>query len=159
MLPRPDLTALQRCTIKNPRTTRQSGMKRGIFLKIRDPGILQMYGSDAGQPPQSLYTKGLSPLCDLLTYTCACTYAYRLDIHTTQSPAFMLSVSYIYATLPCICTVTAPWDYALRMACNNKLSALHITCIVIGNSSRFLDLPVRMMKTSATCSCQAWTTQ
>ena len=26
--------------------------------------ILQMYGSDAGQPPRSLYTKGLSPLCD-----------------------------------------------------------------------------------------------
>ena len=23
-----------------------------------------MYGSDAGQPPRSLYTKGLSPLCD-----------------------------------------------------------------------------------------------
>ena len=25
---------------------------------------LQMYGSDAGQPPRSLYTKGLKPLCD-----------------------------------------------------------------------------------------------
>ena len=24
-----------------------------------------MYGSDAGQPVQSLYTKGLSPLCDI----------------------------------------------------------------------------------------------
>ena len=24
-----------------------------------------MYGSDAGQPPRSLYTKGLSPLCDI----------------------------------------------------------------------------------------------
>ena len=30
--------------------------------------ILQMYGSDAGQPVPSLYTKGLSPLCD----TCIC---------------------------------------------------------------------------------------
>ena len=30
-LPRPHLTALQRCTTKNPRTTRHSGMKRGIF--------------------------------------------------------------------------------------------------------------------------------
>ena len=26
--------------------------------------ILRMYGSDAGQPMPSLYTKGLSPLCD-----------------------------------------------------------------------------------------------
>ena len=25
-----------------------------------------MYGSDAGQPPRPLYTKGLSPLCDTL---------------------------------------------------------------------------------------------
>ena len=24
-----------------------------------------MYGSDAGQPPRSLYTKGLKPLCDI----------------------------------------------------------------------------------------------
>ena len=26
--------------------------------------ILHMYGGDAGQPPRSLYTKGLLPLCD-----------------------------------------------------------------------------------------------
>ena len=26
--------------------------------------IFRMYGSDAGQPVPSLYTKGLSPLCD-----------------------------------------------------------------------------------------------
>ena len=26
-----------------------------------------MYGSDAGQPMPSLYTKGLSPLCDIVT--------------------------------------------------------------------------------------------
>ena len=25
-----------------------------------------MYGSDAGQPVPSLYTKGLSPLCDII---------------------------------------------------------------------------------------------
>ena len=30
--------------------------------------ILQMYGSDAGQPPRSLYTKGLSPFCDICMY-------------------------------------------------------------------------------------------
>ena len=27
--------------------------------------IFQMYGNDAGQPVPSLYTKGLSPLCDM----------------------------------------------------------------------------------------------
>ena len=31
--------------------------------------IFRMYGSDAGQPPRSLYTKGLKPLCDTL-YIC-----------------------------------------------------------------------------------------
>ena len=40
----------------------------------------------------------------ILTHTCARTYAYRQDIHTTQSSAFMLSVSYIYTTLPSLCT-------------------------------------------------------
>ena len=28
--------------------------------------IFRMYGSDAGQPARSLYTKGLPPLCDSL---------------------------------------------------------------------------------------------
>ena len=32
--------------------------------------IFRMYGSDAGQPPRSLYTKGLSPLCDSLPTLC-----------------------------------------------------------------------------------------
>ena len=105
----------------------------------------------------------------ILTHTCACTYAYRQDIHTTQSPAFILSVSYICTTLRSICTVffskivTAPWDYALCMAYDNE--ACYFTHHARhyhgwrGNSSRFLDLPVRMMKRSATCGCQAWTTQ
>ena len=30
-----------------------------------------MYGSDAGQPPRSLYTKGLKPLCDCKRRACA----------------------------------------------------------------------------------------
>ena len=33
-------------------------------LLPRKTRIFQMYGSDAGQPVPSLYTKGLSPLCD-----------------------------------------------------------------------------------------------
>ena len=45
-LPRPDLTALQRCTTKNPRTTRHSGMKRGIFP--RNPGSREV-GPNSGK--------------------------------------------------------------------------------------------------------------
>ena len=106
----------------------------------------------------------------ILTHTCACTYAYRLDIHTTQSSVFMLSVSYIHVYIHHVTIhmyffliVTALWDYALRMAYDNEACcfvhhARRYHCWR-GNSSRFLDLPVRMMKTSTTCGCQAWTTQ
>ena len=45
-LPRPDLTALQRCTTKNPRTTRHSGMKRGIFPQ--NPGSREV-GLNSGK--------------------------------------------------------------------------------------------------------------
>ena len=45
-LPRPDLTALQRCTTKNPRTTRHSGMKRGIFPQ--NPGSWEV-GLNSGK--------------------------------------------------------------------------------------------------------------
>ena len=38
-LPRPDLTALQRCTTKNPRTTRHSGMKRPQNPGSREVGL------------------------------------------------------------------------------------------------------------------------
>ena len=45
-LPRPHLTALQRCTTKNPRTTRHSGMKRGIFPQ--NPGSREV-GLNSGK--------------------------------------------------------------------------------------------------------------
>ena len=36
----------------------------GLSAYCHGNADLQMYGSDAGQPPPSLYTKGLKPLCD-----------------------------------------------------------------------------------------------
>ena len=36
----------------------------GLSAMATETQIFQMYGSDAGQPVPSLYTKGLSPLCD-----------------------------------------------------------------------------------------------
>ena len=41
---------------------------------------MQMYGSDAGQPPRSLYTKGLSPLCDN-SYDCITIASRCSNIH------------------------------------------------------------------------------
>ena len=53
--------------------------------------------------------------------------------------------------------------YALRMVYDNEACCFTHRARRYhgwhGNSSRFLDLPVRMMKTSATCGCQAWMTR
>ena len=75
-----------------------------------------MYGSDAGQPPRSLYTKGLSPLCDIdvmlgscfdgtstmmeshMTEVCAtqshelCTIEDILSIHQSRDGHFTLEL-------------------------------------------------------------------
>ena len=55
--------------------------------------------------------------------------------------------------------VTAPWDYVLHKMCDDKAhcSAHHVPCYHgwHSSSSCFLDLWVRIIKTSATRNCQA----
>ena len=54
------------CTLRHVCTVSKSQDSHLVTLAARNvwERILQMYGSEAGQPPRSLYTKGLPPLCD-----------------------------------------------------------------------------------------------
>ena len=93
-------------------------------------------------------------------YTChtrACTYICIQTRHTHHIIACIHAQCFIHihhVTINCI-LVTAPWDYALHMAYDNGACCFaHHTHHYHGwhsNSSRFLDLSVRMMKTSTTC--------
>ena len=101
------------------------------------------------------------------TYMHMCIYIQTRHTHHM----FMLTVSYICTALPSMCTVFLN-NYngylGLCVAHGIRIYDNEACCFAhharryhgwCGNSSHFLDLPVRMMKTSATCGCQAWTTQ
>ena len=103
-------------------------------------------------------------LVHVYTYTYTCMYIYIQTRHTHHTITCIHAQCFIHihhVTIHKI--VTAPRDYALYMTYDNEACCFahhaHRYHGWRGNSSRFLDLPVRMMKTSATCGCQAWTTQ
>ena len=61
-----------------------------------------MYGSDAGQPVPSLYTKGLSPLCDNIII-----YIYMFNIYVYINVCMCACV---HGGIPCVSLGTVGWD-------------------------------------------------
>ena len=88
--------------------------------------ILQMYGSDAGQPPRSLYTKGLSPLCDIYIYTCTTTICIGLCIGSVLYREVGIIQSVLFADKPTPLAMVRPFTWL-----SYTYPALSLTAIVL----------------------------
>ena len=100
---------------------------------------------------------------NVYTYIYTCMYICKQTRHTYHKIACIHAQCFIHIYHICIYFLMVPWDYALRMTYDNKACCFAHHAYHYhgwhGNCSRFLDLPVTMVKTSSTCGCQARTTQ
>ena len=62
-----------------------------------------MYGSDAGQPPRSLYTKGLKPLCDSQN-----TFSQQVNLPESQIRQLCAKSREVFLSQPMLLELEAP---------------------------------------------------